>query len=137
MNLIERIIDFYVHQWLGIPRAVTGPLALPVVQPVKQPKPAQDSGIKFTERGIPYREIVPEDGADRAWQILGQPEQRGTVDATQEQIEAATKKGFAVDTILKVYRLWKEGRNQAEIAKIAGVSLPTVKGITPHFRKQV
>lgn len=136
MNLTERIIDFWVHTWLGIPRAVTGPLALPV-QPVKPPKPAQNNGIKFTERGIPYREITPDDGADRAWQILGQPEQRSTVDATQEQIKSAIKKGFAVDTVLKIYRLWKEGRSQPEIAKMAGVSLPTVKGITPHFKKQV
>lgn len=137
MRFTDRIIDFWVHTWLGIPRAVTGPLALPVVQPVKPPKPAQDNGIKFTERGIPYREIAPEDGADRAWQILGQPEQRSTADATQDQIKAAAEKGFAVDTILKVYRLWKEGRSQAEIAKIAGVSLPTVKGITPHFKRPV
>lgn len=131
-RILDTLITWYVRDWLCIPApAAHRPQPLPP-KPVK--RPTIEDRVKFTSQGIPYKEIQPEGCEATAWKILGQGEQKpGSIE--EAQIAAAKAKGFAVDTVLKVYRAWQEGNSQSQIAKIAGVSLHTVKAITPCFKK--
>lgn len=130
--MFKALENWYIHVWLGIPPAVDGPLA--AKQPVaKKPEAKRDYGVKFTERGIPYREIPPEEKEDRAWVILNTGEVRPDT-ASAESVNAATAAGFASDTVLAIYRLWKEKHSQSEIAAATGFSTSTVKKITRHFK---
>lgn len=137
MTISERITDVYLHWWLGLPRPIPGPLAYAKAPEVKVEPVKTDGNVKYTTQGIPYKEIPPEGCESTAWQIITDAIPKGSaVLQTSEQV-AAREQGFAVDTIVKVKRLWAEGLKQAQIAKRAGVSISTVKKLTATFSKQV
>jgi hypothetical protein len=129
------MIAFIIKYVFGIPDPVPGPLstAKPMPEPVKR-QPPPDGRIKFTERGIPYKDIPTEGHESGAWKILNSGTQKQVDDAG---VTAALNKGFASDTVLAVYRLWVEKRTQSEIAAITDLSISTVKKITPFFKIEV
>lgn len=90
--------------------------------------------IKRTKTGIPYREITPEGKEASAWLIINETGPKNIAAATDQEIQDAVNKGFAVDTVLAIKRLWAEGLSQAEIAHKARLSISTVKKITPIFK---
>lgn len=120
------------------PAPQAGPGLPPPVEKKKAKATVPDSGIRFTEDNIPYKEIATHGEEVSAWHILNAQTagaaKRSSL-CTSEHIEMGVNLGFAPETIALVYMHWKEGRKQVEIARATRLSIDTVKKITPIFKK--
>lgn len=105
----------------------------------RKPKSAPKTDIKYTEKyGLPYVEGEPQGEEVSVWNMITPDTIKAAGRSplgTMEEIEAATEKGFAAETVALIRMHWAEGKPQAAIAKATGFSLDTVKKITPIFSK--
>lgn len=113
------------------------PLPDPVKPRAQKPAPVS-TGVKFTPGGVAYVEAKPEGQEVSAWTILN-AQNIGAAGrsklGTEDEIAAGVARGFSAETVALVRMHWADNKPQAAIAKATGLSLDTVKKITPVFKK--
>lgn len=110
----------------------------PVKVVAKQPAPKTE--IKYTAKdGLPYIEEKPAGNEVSVWNMITTETAKSAGRSklgTSDEIAAGIAKGFSAETVALVRLHWTDGKTQAAIAKAAGLSLDTVKKITPIFSKK-
>jgi len=119
----NRLIDFYVHEWLGIPRPVPGPLALsrPMAEPVK----IKESAGMYLENP---------DTNTWVFTINRPPVQERNPVLTNEDILLLKKRGFKNHTLnAKAKRVWAAGMTAPEGAHELSISPDYAKKLWGTF----
>ena len=123
----------------GGPIPTQAPLPAPPEKRVAKPVQVE-TGIKYTVDMQPYREGKPTGNEVSVWNMIT-PETAKAAGrselGTDDELAAGVDRGFSAETVALVRLHWSAGKKQAVIAKATGLSLDTVKKITPIFSKGV
>ena len=104
----------------------------------KPAAPAPSSGIKYTIDGIPYVEQKPEGHEVSSWNLINADTAKSAGRSklgTDAEIAEGVRRGFSAETVALVRLHWADNKKQAAIAKATGLSIDTIKKITPIFSK--
>lgn len=123
----------------GGPIPAQAPLPAPPEKRVANPVQVK-AEIKYTVDGVPYVEADLTGSEVSAWNLINADTAKGVGRSklgTSDEISEGVAKGFSAETVAIVRLHWSDGKKQAAIAKATGLSLDTVKKITPIFSKGV
>jgi hypothetical protein len=127
MNL-NSIIDWYVHEWQCIPRAVPGPLTQPTKPaPVAEPKQVGNGRTGY---------VI--DATTNTWgfRMIAKPTAGRNPQLTQYDAGLLLQRGYKNDVLNQTAKqVWASGASASEGAKELGVSLDYCKKLWGTFSK--